>query len=84
MMQPGMEPGIETSARGIVFISLVFIVFGIVVFFLAISALKSGTNIELLSHDRPIDGYEGMFIFVLAELSGAGGLWAVARRKKRK
>ncbi len=77
-----ITPGIQTSPRGLIGISVVFIVFGIVVFFLAMSALKTGKDIELLSHDRAINGYEGLFIAFLGVLIGVGGIWAVLRMKR--
>ncbi|MDQ6828893.1 MAG: hypothetical protein M3081_08510 [Gemmatimonadota bacterium] len=77
-----IQPGIETSPRGIVGISIVFIVFGIVVFFLSLSAIRTGKEIELLSHDRRIGGYEGMLIAFGGVLVGVGGIWAVRRMKK--
>ncbi len=77
-----MQPGIQTSTRGLVALCIVFIVFGIVVAFLALAAIKTHGTIELLSHDRAIDGWEGLFIAALAEVVGVGGIWAIARAKK--
>ncbi len=77
-----IQPGIQSSPRSLVGVSIMFIVFGIVVFFLSLSAIKTGKEIELLSHDRSIDGYEGMLIAFGGVLVGVGGIWAVSRMKK--
>ncbi len=77
-IDPGFAPG---TNRRVITISIVFIVFGIVLFPIALSAFRSGQPISMLSNRRPIYGWEGLLISVLSVIIGIGGVWAVSRRR---
>ncbi|HET6233135.1 MAG TPA: hypothetical protein VFE05_23865 [Longimicrobiaceae bacterium] len=77
-----MQPGIQTPLKGIVAVSVMLLAFGVVVFVQALAAIRTGTNMEYLSHDRAIDGWEGLFIAFLSVLAGAGGIWAAVRARR--
>jgi hypothetical protein len=80
-IDPGFEPGV---VKRVTIISIVFLVFGIVIIPMSLTAFRSGESIPMLSHNRPIYGWEGFVISFFAELIGVGGLWAAARHRAKR
>ncbi|MGI8496836.1 MAG: hypothetical protein ACR2OG_04530 [Gemmatimonadaceae bacterium] len=78
-IDPGLEPG---APRRVIVISIVFILFGIVIIPMSLTAYRSGQPIPMLSKTRPIYGWEGLLISFLAVLAGIGGIWAALRKIK--
>ena len=69
--------------RRVIVISIIFIVFGLGIIPMSLSAFRSGQPIALFSHDRPIYGWEGFLTTICAELAGVGGIWGVMRKRRR-
>ena len=84
-MQNETERGFESgSAKRITIISIFFIVFGIALIPMSITAIRSGQPIPLLSRTRPVYGGKVLRRALGAELIGVGGLWAASRRRRRR
>jgi hypothetical protein len=76
-----VQPGIQTSPKGLLALCAAFVGFGVIVFFKALTAIRTHAYIAELSRRRQIDGYEGMLIAACAVVVGVGGVWAVLRKR---
>jgi hypothetical protein len=79
-IEPGLAPG---ARKRVVFISILFILFGIGIIPMSLTAYRAGTPIPMLSRGREIYGWEGFVTSFLAIVVGIGGIWAVHRLKRR-
>ncbi len=75
-VDPNLTPGWQ---RRVLFFSIAFIIFGIIIIPMSLTAYRSGHPIPMLTKTRPIYGWEGFPISFLSEVIGIGGIWAVRR-----
>ena len=79
-IDPGFKPG---ASRRVIILSIVFILFGIGMIPMSLTAYRTGTPISLLSRGRPIYGWEGFLISFLSVIIGIGGIWAALRHRHK-
>jgi len=80
-IDPGFKPGV---VRRVIIISCVFILFGVAIIPMSITAWNSGESIPMLSRGRAIYGWEGFAIAFLSVVVGIGGIWAAIRHKRQR